>query len=236
MVLKQALAERGVGLGLHAIEARILRIELERVAQRRERGVVRARLLQRADIGVGDGARIGIALLRLGIDTVRPGHVAGSGLDARGERLDHRARDGEGLQPLELAPGLLHPAGAQQRRGEAVMRRRLACVAVLAQGRLEARRRIARIARLGAQLRFHELKFRRIGMLLVGHRRGLVLHVGDALGGHRMGAQITGQRAVIAHARGTLHLLEEGRHGARVEVRLLQRLQADAVGFPLEVA
>jgi len=46
----------------------------------------------------------------------------------------------------------------------------------------------------------------------------------------------TGNRAVVAHAGGALHLLEKHRHRARVEAGGVERLQADAIGLALEVA
>jgi len=107
---------------------------------------------------------------------------------------------------------------------------------VLGQRGLEVPHCIACLALLRAQLGAHELELRGVRMLPVGHRRRLVLGVGDPLGGHRVGAEVAGHGAVFAHAVGALHALEERGHGVRIEAAVLEALQADAVRLALEIA
>jgi hypothetical protein len=51
-----------------------------------------------------------------------------------------------------------------------------------------------------------------------------------------MGTQVGWRGAAFVNARGLLKTAEELRHAARIEARLDQRLQADAVGLALRLA
>ena len=99
----------------------------------------------------------------------------------------------------------------------------------------EMRDGLARQALLGAQLSAREGELDAVGRLLVGSRLRAILHVGDALAGERVSAQI-GRRVVLVQPRRFLHAFEERTHAADVEARLLQELKADPVGLALEIA
>src|SRR3989454_1007199 len=157
-------------------------------------------------------------------------------LHARREGFDHRVRAARGAQAPDLGIGFARAARPQQGARQAVVRRGLASVALLADRALEMLHRIARLARIGAQLGAHQLELLAVQVLPVRHARRPVLRVGDALGSNGVGTQVPGNRAVVAGAGGALHLLAKHRHRARVEAGGVERLQADAIGLALEVA
>src|SRR2546423_8939018 len=97
VVLQQALAERGVGLGLHAVELGVAWIARQRIAQRAERGIVLTGLLERGDVGIAERARVRVVLARLGEERGRAAKVARGEPYARGQHVDHRARAAEGV-------------------------------------------------------------------------------------------------------------------------------------------
>ncbi len=88
---------------------------------------------------------------------------------------------------------------------------------------------------LGPELGPDKQVIERIGHLPVGPQLDAVLHVGDALGGQGVGAQIGGS-VVLIDAAELLQATEEGSHVPNVEAGPIEQLQAEAIGLALEVA
>ncbi len=155
------------------------------------------------------------------------------------ELARQRVDDGVGRHLLAQQFQLLARARviprAQQAGDQAVAAGLLAQELALDQALLEILDRLARRIELGTELRADQLEIEAVRNLAVSHPLRAVLDVGDALIGERVRAQV-GRRAAFVDARRALHPLEKARHGVRVETRLVEYQQPDAVRVALVLA
>ena len=236
LVLQQPFTHRAVSLGLHGEQIRTAGIQPQLVLQQCQRSLVLRGLEQRADIGVHERTRIGVAHRGVLQERYRRDAIAPALQHPRMQGIDHGIADRTRTQFFRLAPGLRHLLVAQQRHRVAETRRRLVREAPLLQHRPEVGDGLARVPGFSTQLRPDKMEFNAVGMLPVGCVLRPVLRVRNPVRCKGVRAKVAGRLTVVRYPGIALQLLKERGHAAHIEPRGLQRGESDPVCLALEIA